>query len=201
MFKGFVIKDIFRVLFIPCRIKLRPSTRISSTAVKFKILEHTCSKCGHVDPGSDSGSDIEREVKTSLPRRVIRDKREFDNTYYPGVESATSFTLDAGGYTSRLNVFYLCNNATIWDIGLNGPWMLRDEPNNATNTWKKYYKVQQFLRKEIPMDVFDVDSTDSEDEEDDFKKFPKSYRQFMRWFKEICNHNSKDAGLTLSSLP
>jgi len=62
----------------------------------------------------------------------------------------TSHEVDAGGYTSRLNVLYLRKNSAIWELGSNGPWMLKDEPNNATSAWKTDYITQQFLRKEKP---------------------------------------------------
>ncbi|KAH6663166.1 hypothetical protein B0J14DRAFT_570493 [Halenospora varia] len=156
------------------------------------MSEHICSKCGRVNSGYEVEAEVER---TKLPRKTIRDRREFDNTYHPGVESAdlvhtvhmvrvgerkpypgafqpgsfeipeargnpkqlchncgwnTLNELHPGGYTSRLKVFYLRDNSAIWELGANGPWMLRDEPNNGTNAWKKDYMVQQFLRKEKP---------------------------------------------------
>lgn len=54
------------------------------------------------------------------------------------------------GYTSRLKVFYLKENSAIWELGPNGGWMLRDEPNNPGNKWANDYITQQFIRKKLP---------------------------------------------------
>ncbi|CZR62978.1 uncharacterized protein PAC_12875 [Phialocephala subalpina] len=153
--------------------------------------DHICTSCGHVD----SDSIIEpkpEEKKDKFPRKIIRDNREFDNTYHPGVDNAdlvhevhrvrvshckpyptlsqietiqgrsnpkllchncgwnTGHELSAGGYTSRLKVAYLRDNSAIWDLGPNGPWMLRDENNNSTDVWKKDYAAQRFIREKKP---------------------------------------------------
>ncbi|CZR65499.1 uncharacterized protein PAC_15399 [Phialocephala subalpina] len=158
------------------------------------MSETICSKCGHVGSSSDVKPEVEVE-RTKLPRRVMRDKIEFDNTYHPGVDGsdlvhevhsmrvgerklypgAIPFTsieiseargnpkplchncgwttqqeLDSGGYTSRLKVMYLRKNSAIWELGSNGPWMLKDEPNNGNSAWHTDYTAQQFLRKEKP---------------------------------------------------
>jgi hypothetical protein len=62
----------------------------------------------------------------------------------------TFHQLSSEGYTSRLKVLYTRQNSAIWELGPNGPWMLKDEPNNATSAWKTDYMTQQFLRKEKP---------------------------------------------------
>ncbi|TVY15444.1 hypothetical protein LARI1_G006521 [Lachnellula arida] len=153
--------------------------------------QYSSCHCSH----GDSTSIIQPEptaLKEKFPRKIIRDKREFDTTYHPGVEVAdlvhmvhdvrvsdrepyptvspdeeedalsnpkvlchncgwnTVNELNCEGYTSRVKVAYLRNNSAIWDLGPNGPWMLRDETNNSTDVFKKDYTVQQFLRREKP---------------------------------------------------
>ncbi|KUJ14155.1 uncharacterized protein LY89DRAFT_698593 [Mollisia scopiformis] len=156
------------------------------------MSEDAYSNCDNVDSGADVKLEVEK-LRIRFPRNVIRDKREFDNTYHPGIESAdlvhmvhdvrvskrdrgafapmsgeacrargshkqlchncgwtTTHQLGVGGYTSRLKVFHLRGNSAIWDLGPNGPWMLRDEPNNPTSVWETDYVAQQFLREEKP---------------------------------------------------
>ncbi|TVY73234.1 hypothetical protein LSUE1_G006578 [Lachnellula suecica] len=155
------------------------------------MADYKCIECGF------SGTIIETSVKTDvkrvrLPRKVIRDRREFDNTYHPGVESAdlyhevhgvpvgdrppypkpsddeecnarrnpkvlchncgwtTANEACADGYTSRLKIAYVRGNNAFWDLGPNGPWILRDETNNSTNVWRTDYTVQQFIRARKP---------------------------------------------------
>ncbi len=49
-----------------------------------------------------------------------------------------------------MKVYYLRSNSAIWELGPNGPWMLRDENNGANVPWQRDYIAQQFLRKEMP---------------------------------------------------
>jgi hypothetical protein len=81
---------------------------------------------------------------------LIESGMEFPKRLCHNCGWTTAHELGADGYTSRLNVSYLRQNSAIWELGPNGPWMLRDEPNNTTAAFETDYITQQFLRKEEP---------------------------------------------------
>lgn len=58
----------------------------------------------------------------------------------------------ASHYTSRVKLAYIGGgrNSAIWDLGPNGPWMLKDTTNSPTDLVTKDYTTQKILRKRIP---------------------------------------------------
>jgi hypothetical protein len=56
--------------------------------------------------------------------------------------------LTYAGYTSRLRITSMHDNSGTWELGPNGPWMLKDEPNIPASASSQDYIAQQFLRQE-----------------------------------------------------
>ncbi|KAG9232794.1 hypothetical protein BJ875DRAFT_379942 [Amylocarpus encephaloides] len=53
----------------------------------------------------------------------------------------------SSGYTSRVKIIHTHGNAAIWELSPEGPWMLRDEPNEPNCFWSNDYITQQLIKR------------------------------------------------------
>ena len=75
----FSASSVFVSLMSFKQTKLRPLLECSLLHSYLNMSEHFCSNCSHVGSGSDVKPEVDVE-RTKFPRKVFRDRREFDNT-------------------------------------------------------------------------------------------------------------------------